>query len=86
MPRELVMVSEACQINDLDHSIRHFTASHRVSEACQINDLDHNDYYYQQIYDVSEACQINDLDHSRIGHATVDNARILAHFRIPALT
>ena len=36
-----VMVSEACQINDLDHSVVNFPAPAVVSEACQINDLDH---------------------------------------------
>jgi len=34
-------VSEACQINDLDHSRFIRTTGKRVSEACQINDLDH---------------------------------------------
>ena len=34
-------VSEACQINDLDHCRDYFDALVVVSEACQINDLDH---------------------------------------------
>ena len=34
-------VSEACQINDLDHAITGLPINEIVSEACQINDLDH---------------------------------------------
>ncbi len=34
-------VSEACQINDLDHGGAAAIAVVLVSEACQINDLDH---------------------------------------------
>ena len=34
-------VSEACQINDLDHVSAAVTLEGAVSEACQINDLDH---------------------------------------------
>ena len=34
-------VSEACQINDLDHRKPEAKEFQRVSEACQINDLDH---------------------------------------------
>ena len=34
-------VSEACQINDLDHVLDALTDAGVVSEACQINDLDH---------------------------------------------
>ena len=34
-------VSEACQINDLDHRERPVVVERFVSEACQINDLDH---------------------------------------------
>ena len=34
-------VSEACQINDLDHHRPGYAYRVRVSEACQINDLDH---------------------------------------------
>ena len=36
-------VSEACQINDLDHLRALSELEERVSEACQINDLDHAD-------------------------------------------
>ena len=38
-----VCVSDACQINDLDHfhTLRHTQG--KVSDACQINDLDHPD-------------------------------------------
>ena len=34
-------VSEACQINDLDHPTTSMIQATPVSEACQINDLDH---------------------------------------------
>ena len=34
-------VSEACQINDLDHLDDGSALHNVVSEACQINDLDH---------------------------------------------
>ena len=34
-------VSDACQINDFDHTARPLTAVHGVSDACQINDFDH---------------------------------------------
>ena len=34
-------VSEACQINDLDHRGWSARSARSVSEACQINDLDH---------------------------------------------
>ena len=57
-------VSEACQINDLDHSAFHSPATYSVSEACQINDLDHELVEVAGIRRVSEACQINDLDHT----------------------
>ena len=35
------MVSDACQINDLDHTIVVSNSCVAVSDACQINDLDH---------------------------------------------
>ena len=35
-------VSEACQINDLDHGSQSGLDALDVSEACQINDLDHH--------------------------------------------
>ena len=35
------LVSEACQINDLDHTVITIIGNLTVSEACQINDLDH---------------------------------------------
>ena len=38
-------VSEACQINDLDHASMAVKTHARVSEACQINDLDHTPLY-----------------------------------------
>ena len=59
----LVFVSEACQINDLDHNFDDFGNSDAVSEACQINDLDHQATRMDEAFYVSEACQINDLDH-----------------------
>ena len=58
-----VKVSEACQINDLDHRGASGNPTPRVSEACQINDLDHNEKIVRHYALVSEACQINDLDH-----------------------
>ena len=36
------MVSDACQIKDLDHPKTHEDANKNVSDACQIKDLDHN--------------------------------------------
>ena len=56
-------VSEACQINDLDHQAAADIFGAVVSEACQINDLDHNNDGTVNGFSVSEACQINDLDH-----------------------
>ena len=56
-------VSEACQINDLDHLTAFGDALLAVSEACQINDLDHFVGRPEVGAEVSEACQINDLDH-----------------------
>ena len=40
-PRGTKHVSEACQINDLDHPADFVIVGTTVSEACQINDLDH---------------------------------------------
>ena len=57
------IVSEACQINDLDHVHVEDFDTNRVSEACQINDLDHLYWPRRTSSTVSEACQINDLDH-----------------------
>ena len=57
-------VSEACQINDLDHTLTENYDVHVVSEACQINDLDHLSAISVAFPCVSEACQINDLDHT----------------------
>ena len=37
-----MIVSEACQINDLDHTVSNTLYLNHVSEACQINDLDHH--------------------------------------------
>ena len=37
----MLTVSEACQINDLDHWRAGGLVTAFVSEACQINDLDH---------------------------------------------
>ena len=36
-----VKVSDACQINDFDHSESTTTGAVLVSDACQINDFDH---------------------------------------------
>ena len=57
------LVSEACQINDLDHDDEVCAVTYTVSEACQINDLDHVLTTEDFFFCVSEACQINDLDH-----------------------
>ena len=57
------IVSEACQINDLDHGVQGVADRLDVSEACQINDLDHCRRFCRRPRPVSEACQINDLDH-----------------------
>ena len=37
----MLPVSDACQINDLDHLDNRMALQSRVSDACQINDLDH---------------------------------------------
>ena len=34
-------VSDACQINDFDHTHTSLPVSDGVSDACQINDFDH---------------------------------------------
>ena len=60
---DVVEVSEACQINDLDHPSDVRAHCMLVSEACQINDLDHMVCERDPVDGVSEACQINDLDH-----------------------
>ena len=35
-------VSDACQINDFDHTARIRHGKDQVSDACQINDFDHS--------------------------------------------
>ena len=35
------LVSDACQINDFDHSGECHPTETNVSDACQINDFDH---------------------------------------------
>ena len=35
------VVSDTCQINDLDHEGRAVAVACGVSDTCQINDLDH---------------------------------------------
>ena len=37
----MILVSDACQINDFDHSIYVQVKTKIVSDACQINDFDH---------------------------------------------
>ena len=37
----MARVSDACQINDFDHTISDYPRQHPVSDACQINDFDH---------------------------------------------
>ena len=69
MAKYISMVSEACQINDLDHLTVNHSNNQSVSEACQINDLDHGHIGVANEHQVSEACQINDLDHKTGRHA-----------------
>ena len=57
------IVSDACQINDLDHPCGGHRIEDLVSDACQINDLDHPSSVFTTSSSVSDACQINDLDH-----------------------
>ena len=72
-------VSEACQINDLDHRIPPHDRRTGVSEACQINDLDHPAQSAPWSRLVSEACQINDLDHLKAwNHACANSFRSLS--------
>ena len=40
-PTLQAMVSDACQINDFDHSDELDRLQVNVSDACQINDFDH---------------------------------------------
>ena len=62
-----VLVSDACQINDLDHLSPGARYVPSVSDACQINDLDHVHAHDSVGRGVSDACQINDLDHLESG-------------------
>ena len=57
------VVSDACQIKDLDHHSPSNRTRYGVSDACQIKDLDHGlaDEVDERV--VSNACQIKDLDH-----------------------
>ena len=57
------MVSDTCQINDLDHSSSGQRWTVSVSDTCQINDLDHRLRLPPRQPAVSDTCQINDLDH-----------------------
>ena len=41
MALHLKIVSDACQINDFDHTHTSLPVSDGVSDACQINDFDH---------------------------------------------
>ena len=58
-----MIVSDACQIKDLDHIVGRGRVSVAVSDACQIKDLDHRKFLRLIISVVSDACQIKDLDH-----------------------
>ena len=60
------MVSDACQIKDLDHRRGIAIIDIGVSDACQIKDLDHFGRRLQVLNKVSDACQIKDLDHQPI--------------------
>ena len=59
----LVVVSDACQINDFDHAQELQVGHIVVSDACQINDFDHMTVVMWSRRSVSDACQINDFDH-----------------------
>ena len=37
----IIVVSDACQIKDLDHDTDERERGQKVSDACQIKDLDH---------------------------------------------
>mgnify|MGYP006966510024 CR=1 FL=1 len=63
------MVSDACQINDFDHSLRITPRTILVSDACQINDFDHQGVHNGDHHAVSDACQINDFDHYNLPKA-----------------
>ena len=47
--RCLVIVSDACQINDFDHRDRMEQGGIYVSDACQINDFDHFGAYVVEV-------------------------------------
>ena len=59
----IILVSDACQINDFDHATNSITDRTSVSDACQINDFDHVTRGRMKWHKVSDACQINDFDH-----------------------
>ena len=62
--RNVPTVSDACQINDFDHTIICMSSILLVSDACQINDFDHITCCTTDMPLVSDACQINDFDHT----------------------
>ena len=63
-------VSDACQINDFDHTTHTTCQTNTVSDACQINDFDHTLERLRGCVLVSDACQINDFDHFYCGTVT----------------
>ena len=38
----LVVVSDVCQINEVDHLMQYNYWLHHVSDVCQINEVDHH--------------------------------------------
>ena len=61
-PTKGTTVSDACQINDFDHTLERLRGCVLVSDACQINDFDHKLTPLNLACWVSDACQINDFD------------------------
>ena len=81
-----MVVSDACQIKDLDHERFHPESEERVSDACQIKDLDHPFRHRRISKVVSDACQIKDLDHYVIdGRLKDERFRCLSDQRLRPL-
>ena len=57
-----IIVSDACQINDLNAHRNSQRSRDTVSDACQINDLNAISAEDIVMNSVSDACQINDLN------------------------
>ena len=61
------MVSDVCQINEVDHLCSLLDKFCAVSDVCQINEVDHLPTVQETCPCVSDVCQINEVDH-RIQH------------------